>query len=330
MRQVISNPPYNLKWEHPFFASAQPRFWMGLPPKSNANLAFILTALADSERATFILPMGVLTSEQAEEKAIKQQLIESGLIKAIIALPDNMFVSTSIPTCLILLEHDRTDQKVLMIDLTKSYDEEVREQRGQTGNKNRVYKKTFKVLKPEVEQEVEKLLAGENSEALPFGRATIEDIKSQDYNLSPRRYIELPHTESLHRALEDIVTDLNRIAQHKGAVKITINEKMAKSLGMYELGQDFQRSKEISKVMKEQMKQFGLDIEVSDSMKLSRNKEFKIEVKDFERLPEFITLATTFWTHQMLFLNNEENRLLAELRDAILPKLLSGELEVTD
>ena len=35
-----------------------------------------------------------------------------------------------------------------------------------------------------------------------------------------------------------------------------------------------------------------------------------------------------FQYYQVMFLNNEENRLLAELRDALLPKLMSGEIEV--
>ena len=48
MSVVISNPPYNMKWEHPFFASNQERFNLGLPPKNNANFAFVLSALETS------------------------------------------------------------------------------------------------------------------------------------------------------------------------------------------------------------------------------------------------------------------------------------------
>ena len=44
---LISNPPYNMKWNLPPFAQIQQRFNdCDLPPESNANYAFILTALS--------------------------------------------------------------------------------------------------------------------------------------------------------------------------------------------------------------------------------------------------------------------------------------------
>ncbi|HEM5088327.1 TPA: N-6 DNA methylase [Streptococcus suis] len=61
MKTVISNPPYNIKWEHPIFAMSLPRFDVGVPPKNNANFAFILNALENNDRAVFVLPNQVLT-----------------------------------------------------------------------------------------------------------------------------------------------------------------------------------------------------------------------------------------------------------------------------
>ena len=107
MKQAISNPPYNLKWEHPFFASSQPRFDLGLPPENNANFTFVLTALARCDYAQFILPNGVLTTSQVDEAAIRKNLLEANLIEAVVALPDNMFVSTSIPTCVLIFNKKR-------------------------------------------------------------------------------------------------------------------------------------------------------------------------------------------------------------------------------
>lgn len=52
---LISNPPYNMKWDIPPFAANQNRFnKCELPPESNANFAFILTALEKvSSKAVF-------------------------------------------------------------------------------------------------------------------------------------------------------------------------------------------------------------------------------------------------------------------------------------
>lgn len=144
MKQAISNPPYNLKWEHPFFASAQPRFDLGLPPENNANFTFVLTALERCDYAQFILPNGVLTTSQADEAAIRKNLLEANLIEAVIALPDNMFVSTSIPTCVLIFNKNKTTARVAMIDLKTKSETKIREQRGQFGIQNaRVYKKNL-------------------------------------------------------------------------------------------------------------------------------------------------------------------------------------------
>ena len=73
MSILISNPPYNMKWEIPLFPQMQKRFSeTEVPPESNANFAFVLTALELSNRSVFILPCGILTTENKQEKAIRR------------------------------------------------------------------------------------------------------------------------------------------------------------------------------------------------------------------------------------------------------------------
>ena len=101
----ISNPPYNMKWKIPPFAQLQPRFNdCELPPESNANYAFVLTALDNcNEKVSMILPCGILSSEVVSEKRIRQYLVKKNLIESVILCPDKMFEATSIPTCLLTL-----------------------------------------------------------------------------------------------------------------------------------------------------------------------------------------------------------------------------------
>lgn len=75
---LISNPPYNMKWSLPIFAQLQPRFNnCGLPPESNANYAFILTGLEKIDnKAVFLLPYNVLSTDNKKEKEIRKYLIE--------------------------------------------------------------------------------------------------------------------------------------------------------------------------------------------------------------------------------------------------------------
>lgn len=143
---LISNPPYNMKWNLPPFAQIQQRFNdCDLPPESNANYAFILTALSMiDDKAVFLLPCGVLTTNNNAEKEIRKYLVEKNLIKAVITCPDNMFESTGIATCIIVFEKNKNTTHIELIDMRNTHDVEIREQRGQYGSKshtNRVYKK---------------------------------------------------------------------------------------------------------------------------------------------------------------------------------------------
>lgn len=129
MATTISNPPYNMKWQHPFFAQSQERFMLGVPPESNANYAFILTALSKQDKAVFLLPNGVLSTNNKEEQAIKASLVEKNYLEAVISLPDRMFESTSIPTSLLIFNKKKQTSNILMVNASSLATEEVREQR---------------------------------------------------------------------------------------------------------------------------------------------------------------------------------------------------------
>ena len=104
-KTLISNPPYNMKWEIPPFAQIQPRFskCYVVPPANNANYAFVLTGLEKHDRCVFLLPAAIMSSNQKEEKAIREWLVEENLVEAVIICPDNMFESTGVGTCIICL-----------------------------------------------------------------------------------------------------------------------------------------------------------------------------------------------------------------------------------
>lgn len=132
---LISNPPYNMKWKVPPFAQIQARFCeTELPPESNANYAFILTALNHiSDKAVLLLPCGVLSTENKQEKEIRKYLVEMNFIEAVIACPDKMFEATSIPTCIIVLNKEKQTSHISFLDMRKTYEVVNREQNGQFG-----------------------------------------------------------------------------------------------------------------------------------------------------------------------------------------------------
>lgn len=330
MATTISNPPYNLKWQLPFFASSQPRFDLGVPPESNANFAFVLSALEKADNAVFLLPNGVLSTTNKSEMKIKENLVNANYIEAVISLPGNIFEATSISTCLIVFNKKKTDYKVSMINLTSKTSKEKRAQRGQTGETNihRVYEKELNVISDDLIAEVLEIIENQTDNAGLSKTVSVNDIKAQGFNLTPSRYIDVELEESNFRDYEHIVNDLNRIISKKNSIKITINENMAKSLGLYELALDFKNGKAINQTMNEMLKPLNFKIGKEDVVSLTRYKEMKFEVKDFDELPEMISIFLNMWRQQMMALNNEENRILIELRDTLLPDLMSGKIKL--
>lgn len=329
-KSLISNPPYNMKWDVPPFAQMQSRFCeYDVPPKSNANFVFILSALDEiDEKAAFILPNGILSTDTPPEAEIRKRLIENNLIEAVISLPDKMFESTSIATCVLVLNKNKKTMQVEMVDMRQEYAEEQRNQNGQFGgasHENRTYHKTVKVL---TDEGINKAInAIEEHENIPefCKAASIEEIRDKKYTLVPSRYIEFQERDERHRDYADIVADYNRVVLAKNALKLTVNESLAKSLGLYETFVMMKNQPDIS----ESFSIVGQKAEKENFIQLSKNAaEFKIENKSKEKFPEILSLFLQMWKQHIMYLNNEENRILAEFRDALLPDLMSGDLKI--
>jgi type I restriction enzyme M protein len=98
---VIANPPFNdSDW---FRKDDDVRWQYGVPPKGNANFAWVqhfLHHLAPQGLAGFVLANGSMSSNQSGEGEIRRALIEADLVDCMVALPGQLFYSTQIPVCL--------------------------------------------------------------------------------------------------------------------------------------------------------------------------------------------------------------------------------------
>ena len=327
MYNLIANPPYNMRWEPPALAGFIPKYsGYTIPPKQNANYAFILSGLelADS-RAVFLLPNGVLSSSVKAEQEIRQQLISQNLLLAVISLPANMFESTNIPTCLLVFDKHKETRRIALIDLKDKCREKTRDQRGQFGGNShtgRTYHKTVMVIPPEVMQECLELINSRQDKEDICKWVQPEDLKKNDWNLTPKRYFDL-NVEITHRPFEDIVADYNRIISQKNAIQIRMNRTAAKRLGYDCMDADRPDLSDTfsivgQKAEKEKFISFGADDGIT----------IKISTKD--GVHPLILDFLNHWKQMIMYLNNEENRVLAEFRDALLPELMSGKIEVKD
>lgn len=174
---VVSNPPYSQKWDRDHKES-DPRYAeFGLAPKSKADYAFLLHDLFHVKPdgiMTIVLPHGVLF-RGGEEGEIRKNLLEKNHIDAIIGLPANIFFGTGIPTIIMVLKKSsKENNDVLIIDASKGFTK--------VGNKNQLKASDIKKITDAVI----------NRESIDkFSRVvSIEEIRSNDYNLNIPRYVD--------------------------------------------------------------------------------------------------------------------------------------------
>lgn len=171
---IIMNPPYSVKWDSKKNGSAERFTNYPLAPDKVADYQFIIHALSHLKQDGLmfsILPHGVLFRGNREE-AIRKQLIQEHKIKAIISLPENMFINTSIPVTLIVWSHTGNDKGIMIIDA--SHDP--------------VKDGKLNVLNPVHYMKIPYALTHEDIEGYSH-LASYEEIEKNDYNLNIPRYV---------------------------------------------------------------------------------------------------------------------------------------------
>lgn len=127
---IYANPPYGLKDYGMEYAKAnstkEDRWSLGVPNKSEGEYAFllsILNLLSDKGKALVVLPLGTLFKDSTQ--AIRQRIIENDWLEGIVGLPDKMFLTTSIPVCLWIINKNKEEKdknKIFMIDATNDFE----------------------------------------------------------------------------------------------------------------------------------------------------------------------------------------------------------------
>lgn len=122
---VVANPPFSLRWEPNDTLAEDFRFKnYGLSPKSAADFSFLLHGFHFLHREgtmAIILPHGVLFRGGAEER-IRTKLLKDNHIDAVIGLPANLFYSTGIPVCIMVLKKCKKYDDVLFINASEQFE----------------------------------------------------------------------------------------------------------------------------------------------------------------------------------------------------------------
>ena len=204
---VLMNPPYSAKWSAASGFLQDERFsdYGVLAPKSKADYAFLLHGLyhlKSKGTMAIVLPHGVLFRGAAEGK-IREKLLRSGNIYAVIGLPANLFYNTSIPTCIIVLKKHRDGRDVLFIDASRKYEKG---------------KKQNSMTEADIDAVIALYSQRETVDKEAY-LATFEDIEKNDFNLNIPRYVDNFEKEEevdLNALLDEMKDTDKQIAEVQG------------------------------------------------------------------------------------------------------------------
>ncbi|MEO9655388.1 N-6 DNA methylase [Marinomonas sp.] len=207
---IMANPPFNLKdWRSDAELTDDPRFaGYRTPPTGNANYGWILhmlSKLSETGTAGFVLANGSMSSNTSGEGEIRQQLVENDRVECMIALPGQLFYTTQIPVCLWIISKDKTantakgfrnrETETLFIDAREMGSMISRVHKDLTVDDLAKIADTFHAWRSSDEALKQRVASGdckisEYQDTAGFCKsATLEDIKTNDYVLTPGRYV---------------------------------------------------------------------------------------------------------------------------------------------
>ncbi len=173
---IVANPPFSYRWEPTEAMGEDFRFKSyGIAPKSAADFAFLLHGfhfLGKEGTMAIILPHGVLFRGGAEER-IRTKLLKDGNIDTVIGLPANLFFSTGIPVCILVLKKCKKFDDVLFINAVDHFE------KGKRQNN----------LLPEHIEKIVATYRNRQEETRYSRRVSMDEIEKNEFNLNISRYI---------------------------------------------------------------------------------------------------------------------------------------------
>lgn len=216
---VIANPPFNQKdWGAERVAKNDPRL-IGPVTNSNANYMWMqhfLHHLNETGTAGFVMANGAMTTSVKEEKEIRQRLIDEGYIDCIVQLPEKLFFTTGIPCCLFFLSKNRDGKndfrncknEILFIDARKLGSQVSRKQKALANEEIMKIVSVYHSFKNKNSDGYEDISG--------FCKvANVEEVKMNDYKLTPGIYVGTEIEEDDDVPFEEKLAELNQqILEH--------------------------------------------------------------------------------------------------------------------
>ena len=243
---ILANPPFNISdWEGEKLQD-DPRWVHGIPPKGNANYAWLehmLARLSSRGRAGIILANGSMSSQQSGEDKIRQDMVVKDVVECMVALPGQLFSNTPIPACLWFLSKDKrvgangkTDRsnQILFIDASNAVS-------------NRISRTQVEFIEADIERIAQTYHRWRNtmfSDGNAYEdlagfcySASYEDVLNHGFVLTPGRYVGAEEIEDdgehFGQKMDRLTVKLTAQIAERNAIEKNLLQKLAE-LG-YEL-----------------------------------------------------------------------------------------------
>ena len=217
---VVANPPFSLRWEHTDALAEDFRFKSyGLASRSAADFAFLLHGfhfLSDEGTMAIILPHGVLFRGGVEER-IRTKLLKEGHIDTVIGLPANLFYSTGIPVCIVVLKKCKRTDDILFINASEHFEKG----RRQNSLRDKDIERIIETYKYRAE--------GERYAR----RVQMAEIEANGYNLNISRYV----STTVEEKRIDLSEVHRQLAENKAALAEAeaVHNAFLRELGLKDL-----------------------------------------------------------------------------------------------
>lgn len=208
---VVADMPLAMSWRPSKDLEQDSRYKnYGKLPNKN-EWPFILEGLdklSDDGTMIALSAQGILF-RAAKEYKVRRKLLEDGMIKAVILLPEKLYYGTSVATCLLVLKKSSKDRDVFFINASKEY-QKVKSNNGLA------------------DDNIGKIVDAFNNqkEVKNFSRKiSFEEIQKNDFNLTMARYInQYQFQEKLNQQKE--FENLTKIDNKIGNVDEELNKIM--------------------------------------------------------------------------------------------------------
>lgn len=248
---IMANPPFNLKdWRADSELTDDPRFeGYRTPPTSNANYGWILhmlSKLSETGTAGFVLANGSMSSNTSGEGEIRAKMVENDVVECMVALPGQLFYTTQIPVCLWFITKDKTanvgkgyrnrEKETLFIDaremgtmINRTNKELTVDDIAKIADTFHAWRSDEAELKARVEHEECKVAQYEDIAGY-CKSSTIDEIKANDYVLTPGRYVGaaeieddgIPFETKMRELSQTLYSQMNQAEALDKAIRVNL------------------------------------------------------------------------------------------------------------